>query len=291
MSVQQYVHADSVAQALDLLADPRRHAAVVAGGTALVRGKRRRVETLVDIGRCGLDRVEIMPDSIWLGAMVRAHSLVREPLPGAIGVLLAEAADGIATQPLRNVITVGGNLVRMVAWADLPVALLALDAVVEVRHRERETQLLSLAQLTAEHPRKMLPPGTLLTRVRIPRGGGGAGVTRGATYRRFRTSEVDYSLVSVAALVTLDGADRVAAAAVAVGAVTPRPRRCARGESLLLEQKPGAEVIAASARATAEELDVSPDFRLPVDLRQRILEVEIRRAISTAVARARGGAE
>ncbi len=284
MSVEAFAYPSTVKEAVNLLGDSARRAVPVGGGTALAQGSRRGASLLVDITRCGLDAIEVRDAQIELGAALSCAELCRQELPGATGVLLRETAAGIATQPLRNAITLGGNLVHLASWADFPVALLALDARVQIEHLERGPYTLSMAELVAEHPTRVLPHGALVTGVSVPR----LPAPAGATYRRFRTSTVDYALVSVAAVVELDG-KRCRRAAVAVGAVGPRPVRAPAAEQLLSGATPGAKKLAEAAAAAAAEITVVPNFRMPAELRQRILEVEIRRALEEATRRARQG--
>lgn len=282
MSAQDYVRPDDLNEVLALLADPEHNAIPVAGGSALARGSRRKAEILVDINGCGLNSLQQEDDQFVFGAGLTCRDIVRAPLPGATGQLLNEVADGVATQPLRNTITLGGNIANMVSWADFPVALLALDAHVSIAQHEQVSEIWPMQRLVNEHPLKALPKGALLTQIWVPQHDAGWG----ANYRRFRQSEVDYSLISVAAIVELKD-NKINDIAIAVGAVTPRPQRCSRAEKMLSGQHPTDKHIADAAAAALEEIRVSGNIRMHESMRRRILQVEIRRAIETAVQRAK----
>ena len=88
----------------------------LGGGTNLVDLMKLGVEqptTLVDVSRLPLDTVEETPDgALRIGATVRnsdlaAHPLVRDRFPALSQALLAGASG-----QLRNVATVGGNLLQ-----------------------------------------------------------------------------------------------------------------------------------------------------------------------------------
>ena len=282
MPAFNYVHPESLDEALALLADQEHKAIPVAGGSALSRGSRRKADIFVDLRRCGLDRFQQQDDQLVLGASMTCRDILRAGLDGATGQMLNEVADGIATQPLRNVVTIGGNIVNMLSWSDFPVALLALDANISVARHGADNEIWTMARLADEHPLKALPAGALLTQVWVPRYDDGWG----ANYRRFRQSAVDYSLASVAALVEIKD-NKINHISIAVGAVTPRPQRCEQGENLLRGKSASAKNIAAAASAAEQEIRVAANTHMQPETRRRILQVEIRRAIETAVQRAK----
>jgi xanthine dehydrogenase YagS FAD-binding subunit len=110
-----YERAADAAGAVALLAgDPG--ARFVAGGTNLVDLMRLEVETpqrLVDVNRLGHDRIEMLDDgSLRVGATVcnsdlATHPDIRERYP-----VLSEALLSGASGQLRNLATVGGNLLQ-----------------------------------------------------------------------------------------------------------------------------------------------------------------------------------
>jgi xanthine dehydrogenase YagS FAD-binding subunit len=111
----RYERAATTAEAVELLAD-RGDARFLGGGTNLVDLMRLGVETpelLVDVSRLPLDRVEdVAGGGLLVGAAVRnsdlaADARVRERYP-----LLAEGLLNGASGQLRNLATVGGNLLQ-----------------------------------------------------------------------------------------------------------------------------------------------------------------------------------
>jgi CO/xanthine dehydrogenase FAD-binding subunit len=109
-----YLKVTRVDDAVTALRTPR--ARIVAGGTNLVDLMKGGVEVprrLVDVTRLPLDRVEVAPDGgLRVGAMVRNsdlanHRAVREHYPMLSRALLAGASP-----QLRNMATVGGNLMQ-----------------------------------------------------------------------------------------------------------------------------------------------------------------------------------
>ena len=114
MRAFDYARPTDVADALALLGRPEARA--LGGGTNLVDLMKRGVERpalLVDVTHLGLDAVEALPDGgLRIGAGVRnsdlaADRLVRERYP-----MLAAALLSAASGQLRNMATVGGNLLQ-----------------------------------------------------------------------------------------------------------------------------------------------------------------------------------
>jgi xanthine dehydrogenase YagS FAD-binding subunit len=111
----RYEQATDAAQAVALVAESPR-AVFLGGGTNLVDLMRLGVEqpdVLVDVTRLPYDHLEETPDGgLRIGAGMRntdvaAHPLVRERYP-----MLAEALLNGASGQLRNLATVGGNLMQ-----------------------------------------------------------------------------------------------------------------------------------------------------------------------------------
>jgi xanthine dehydrogenase YagS FAD-binding subunit len=109
-----YLRAERVEDALDALAVPQSR--VIAGGTNLVDLMKGGVEQsllLVDITRLPLASVTEMPDgSVRIGALVRNSDLANHALIRARYPLLSQALLAGASPQLRNMATVGGNLLQ-----------------------------------------------------------------------------------------------------------------------------------------------------------------------------------
>ena len=111
----QYVRANSVADAVSLLADSPT-AKFVAGGTNLVDLMKMDVEQpskLIDISRLELDKVEDAAEGgLRIGALVRNSDLAYHPVVEMRYPVLASAIRAGASQQLRNMASTGGNLLQ-----------------------------------------------------------------------------------------------------------------------------------------------------------------------------------
>jgi xanthine dehydrogenase YagS FAD-binding subunit len=90
-------------------------AAFLAGGTSLIDLMKLEVlkpAELVDVNALPLGKVEVTSDGVQIGAMVRNSDLAYHPEIAARFPLLAEALLAGASPQLRNMATVGGNLLQ-----------------------------------------------------------------------------------------------------------------------------------------------------------------------------------
>jgi len=115
MNLFDYVRPASVAEAVAAGSQPG--AAYLAAGTNLIdlmKGGALRPGRLVDVTRVpGLDRIETLGDGgMRIGAMVRNADLARDPAFAAAYPAVVEALLSGASPQLRNVATVGGNLMQ-----------------------------------------------------------------------------------------------------------------------------------------------------------------------------------
>jgi xanthine dehydrogenase YagS FAD-binding subunit len=109
----RYVRAASESAAVDALA--KGDAMLLAGGTNLVDLMRlgvARPGVVVDVSRLPLGMIEVGPDGLTLGAMVRNSDLAHDARVKDRFPVLSEALLAGASPQLRNLATVGGNLLQ-----------------------------------------------------------------------------------------------------------------------------------------------------------------------------------
>src|SRR5262245_2234857 len=87
----------------------------LAGGTTLLDLMKLRVETpgrLIDINGLPLGAVTLLGEGVRIGALVRNSSLAYHPLIAQRYPMLSQALLAGATPQLRNMATVGGNIMQ-----------------------------------------------------------------------------------------------------------------------------------------------------------------------------------
>lgn len=133
--------------------------------------------------------------------------------------------------------------------SDMAVAMVALDAEVEVQSaggNGRSIKLQDFHRLPGTTPQveTALEHGELITAVLLPPAPAG-----GQVYRKVRDrASYDFALVSVAALVDLDG-DHIGTARIALGGVAHKPWRAVEAEQQLVGRPAAADAFQAAGAA------------------------------------------
>ena len=290
MSRFDYHQPESLADAVDLAARFGGQASFLAGGTDLiVQIERGRVAPrhVIGLGRVpGLVGIEVN-GRITLGARVTHRAI--EQTPALAGPLrcLVEGAEVIGGHQVRNVATVGGNLVNASPAADLVPCLLALDGVVTLVGPGGEREV-PIEHFLLGPNRTARRSDELVTRVDLP-----ALAPRAATafLKAGRRRAMEISVVCVAARLTLDATlARCLEARVVLGAVAPTAVRAYAAERLLEGQPVGGEAFRRAAEAAQEACRPIDDVRASAGFRQHLVGVLVRRALDRCVERARRAA-
>ena len=290
MSRFDYHQPESLADAVDLAARFGGQASFLAGGTDLiVQIERGRVAPrhVIGLGRVpGLVGIEVN-GRITLGARVTHRAI--EQTPALAGPLrcLVEGAEVIGGHQVRNVATVGGNLVNASPAADLVPCLLALDGVVALVGPGGEREV-PIEHFLLGPNRTARRSDELVTRVDLP-----ALAPRAATafLKAGRRRAMEISVVCVAARLTLDATlERCLEARVVLGAVAPTAVRAYAAERLLEGQPVGGEAFRRAAEAAQEACRPIDDVRASAGFRQHLVGVLVRRALDRCVERARRAA-
>jgi carbon-monoxide dehydrogenase medium subunit len=125
-----YVRAESVTEALGLLAEHGDDAKLLAGGHSLLPLMKLRLATpavLVDIGRLSsLSYVRDGGDHLAIGPLTTHHALANDPLITGELPVLAHVAGQIGDPQVRHRGTIGGSIAHGDPASDLPALVLAL---------------------------------------------------------------------------------------------------------------------------------------------------------------------
>jgi len=265
--LQSFQTPSNLEDAFDALASART-SAILAGGTLLMPSINTEVsgiDTLVSTRRLGLSGIRIEGRRATVGATTTLDEFGRDPRLS----VLRRVIESIASPPIRNMATVGGNLFAAQPGGDLAVALLALGAEVVIASRTgaRTAPVAEIVKRGVEHEE-------IVTAVAfdIP-----------ATDEWFYTKAMrrtmnSAAIVSVAAFVTVANGV-VCAARVALGAVAPTPVRAPTVEAALIGRPLDEASVTAAAALAARDTDPFSDAYASAWYRARVLPVHIRRAL------------
>ena len=282
----EYVVADSVEDALRLLAEGGDDAKVIAGGQSLVpllNFRMARPSLLVDINQVpGLANIRKIDEAISIGALTRHAKLTTSKTISQYLPLLSEAAAWIAHPQIRTRGTIGGSLAHADAAAELPVVLLALDAYVTARSLQGERKI-SIKELLVSHFVSSILPGELIVEVNVPL----LPPRTGAAFDEFSRRHGDYAIGGAASIVTLDEQGKCSRARITVLGGGSTALRCQEAENALIDSPLSSEDIAAAARIAVQGLDPVPTVHGSAPYRAQVIRTIVERTLAQALHRAR----
>lgn len=282
----QYHRPSSLDEALRLLADVE-DARPLAGGQSLLPMMKMRLASpaaLVDLSRIPeLAGVRREGNALRIGAMTRyADALASDELRSGCPVL-AECIEVIGDLQVRNVGTLGGSVAHADPAADLPTALLALEAEVEVTGPDG-ARAVPVGDFFVGLFTTALAEGELVTGLRVPVLPAGVG----AAYVKHPHPASRYAVAGVAALLELEDG-RCARARLAVGGVTGAPVLAEAAAARLVGGAADPAALGEAANLVAEALeDAAGDEYASAEYRVHLAGVLARRALTSAAERAAG---
>jgi len=267
----------SVDEAIAFMSERGGELRILAGGTDLLISMREGKITpraVMSIKKLPDFRtIDNAKDSgLRLGAMVTLRQIARSPQIRSHYPSLAEAALLMASEQIRSLATVGGNLCNAAPSADMAPPLIALDAMVRIIGTQGERRL-PLEEFFVGPGSTVLGSGELLADIEIP------STARKTRYLRLTPrARMDIAVVGVAAGIQLDHSC-VLTARIVLGAVAPVPLRVRPAEDALIGKPFTQAAIEAASTIAAEECSPISDVRGSDWYRRRMVGVLVTRAL------------
>ncbi len=287
MNTFEYVPAKTVKEACDLLSKYGEETKILGGGQSLVSLMKQDLVSpsyIIDIKEISdLDYIRYdEKDGLRIGALTTHRSLETSAVVQDKFFMLAEMERTLASVPVRNWGTLGGNLAHADPASDLAPTLMALGAEVTVTGSNAE-RVISLDEFFIGYFETALRPDELLIEIHVPNSGQGGGI-----YSKFAQRATDLAVVSVATHLIFDpdNSDLCKDVRIVMGSVGPTPLRAKRGEDLLKGQTIDDTLIEEAARLSAEDAQPTTDINGSEEYKREIVHVLVRRTIKEAQARA-----
>jgi len=281
----RYARAASLAEAAALLAAGHGETKLLAGGQSLVPMLNMRLvrpAVLVDLnGLAELQGIAPTPDGgLRIGALTRHAELATSPIVGERAPLLAEAARHVGHAAIRNRGTLGGSVAHADPAAELPAALVALEARIGMIGA-RGTRVVPASEFFRGLLSTALEPDEILTEIRVPAQASGWGFVEVA--RR----PGDFALAGVAAVVRAGPGPpfRCEHARVVGFGVGDRPLRLTGAERLLTGAPLDAKTAAEAGAAAGPACDPPADVHGSAEYRRHLATVLTESALLQALAR------
>lgn len=275
-------------EACEIMGELKDKGRPLAGGTDLLVNMKKKLiapGNLVSLARIEeLKEIKTSNGVLKIGACVTAAELTESKvISGTFGALAVSAAS-LGSPLVRNMATIGGNLVTARPAADLPPALMVYGAEVVLK-RNSGDRVVPLEDLLKGPGETLLGPDEILTQVLLKKPQPAAG----AAYVKLGVRKaLEISLVNVAAYIGLDSQDgSIQTARVVLGAVAPTPIRAPSAEKILLGEKPSDALFESAGNEAAKDSRPIDDFRGSAEYRRDMVKVLTRRALSKAYGDAR----
>lgn len=248
---------------------------VIAGGQSLMPLLALRMSTpdvLVDVGRVReLTAVSVRRDVVELGARIRHRDLVVGRGLGPLPAVLATAAGHIGHEAIRNRGTLGGSLAHADPAAELPAAMVLLDAQIVCRSAGA-TRVVPAREFFLGPYMTALRDDELLTAVRIPREAIG---TRYG-FAEFSPRHGDYARAGALCSLRTGPGGTVRSVRAVLFAVGSRPVDVSAALAPALECRPGEARWSGLAEAAVADQCAGDRGR------RRLAAVMLRRALNQA---------
>jgi CO/xanthine dehydrogenase FAD-binding subunit len=266
------IRPDTVEEVLDALAR-NEDVNLLAGGQSLVPLMNLRMATpalLIDLNRVqSLSGIELEADCLRIGAMTRQSTLLMDSLIAMHASLLRVAAANVGHVQTRNRGTLGGSLAHADPAAELPVAIVALDATL-VASSKRGTRQIPASSFFVDVFTTVLEPDELLTEIRIPL----ADQSRvRSAFREYAVRHGDFAIASAAVQRVHDRG--VTLFRVALGGVATVPIYCANLSRRLSEGIANADALQALIAEEVRHLSPMSDLQASANHRRRLGELAL----------------
>jgi aerobic carbon-monoxide dehydrogenase medium subunit len=280
----EYLQPTTAEEAIACLREHGSDAKVIAGGQSLLILMREGLVSppvLVSIARVavlkGID-FDDRTGRLRMGALVTHAEAARSSVLGTRFPALSAAYHNLGSPQVRNLGTLGGNLVHNAPGSDPPIALIALDARVIMRGAQG-TRECPIEEFGTSYYETALGAVELLVEVQVPPMPAGAA----CVYHKYALRQHDLPFVSVAVRLSTDPVTgRCRDVRVALGGVAPTGMRARRAEAALLGQIVTDRLAADAAAVAAEEIDPISDSHASAEYRKQVTPIAVRRALIAA---------
>ncbi len=271
-------------EACDLLWGARGKAKLIAGGTDLLIGLRSGAihpRCLLDLTHIAeLRRIEEKDGTILIGAAVTHSEIASSPLVKKYGKVLSDAASEIGSPQIRNLGTIGGNIVNASPAADSLPPLMVLNAVGKIVSGEGEREV-PLDQLFKGPYETNLKPHEILVHVAFEKL---SPVMRSSFVRLARREAMAIARMSVAVVLRIEKLmNLIEDIRISPGAVTPRPQRMPEVEDFLKGKSPDEAILKIASQKVSGVMVRTSGVRPSTPYKAPVTEALFLRAMRSAL--------
>ncbi len=281
----QYHAPGSVDEAVALLSQYGDEAKLLAGGHSLLPMMKLRFaepEHLVDINNIeSLKGIREENGEIAIGAMTSENALISSELLQQKCPILPEAARLIADPQVRNRGTIGGDIAHGDPGNDHPALMMALEATFTLVGPNGSRQVAANDFYLGTFY-TVLEADEILTEIRFAP----QSPNTGASYHKLKRKTGDFATAAAAVVIEMSG-ETCKSSRIALTNLGPTALRASDAEAVLTGQVITDELIDQAAQKAMDICDPAEDLRGDAEYKTRMGGEMTRRAIRTAVKRAK----
>ncbi len=287
----EYAAPETVEEAVKLLGENGARARMLAGGTDLivqVREHRRDIDMMIDLKKIP-EAMELSYDAkkgCTIGAAVPCvkiyeHEVIKKAYPGLI-----DAVSLVGGIQIQNRASIGGNMCNASPAADTTPIIIAHNGKCKIAGPNGVREI--PAEDFCTGPGKtVMEDNEFLLSIHLPP----PPKNFGAAYLRFiPRNEMDIAVVGTGVSVTLDESkSKCVEARISLGAVAPTPILVPEASAALVNGEIDETHIAQAAVVAQGAAKPISDMRGDAEYRVHLVKVLVRRALTTAIERAKAG--
>lgn len=278
----EYARATSLDDALAKLKASNGSGKLIAGGHSLVPLMKLRLsepQLLIDISRIpDLAGISERDGKIVIGAGTVHHEVATSALLQKRCPVVSDAAATIGDPQVRNRGTIGGSVAHGDPSADMPAALIALNAEIHLKG-PNGWRMVKAPDFFQDLFTVDMAGNEIIANIQFaPR--------PAAAYTKLYQRASHYAIVGVAAVLEVSGRS-ITSAGIGLTGATTHAQRLTNVEQALAGQPLSQKTIAAAAQLAGRDLTaLNSDLHASADYRRAMIPVFTRRALEAAMARA-----
>ncbi|HJQ69486.1 MAG TPA: xanthine dehydrogenase family protein subunit M [Blastocatellia bacterium] len=277
-----YLAPQTLDEAVRLLGEHADEAKILAGGHSLIPAMKLRLampQVLIDLGRIrDLSYIREEGDQIRIGAMTTYYEIESSERLREICPLLPETASQIGDVQVRNKGTIGGSLAHSDPAADLPAAIIALNAEM-VAVGANGDRVIKADDFFVDLMTTALEPGEILREIRVPVPASGSL----QAYAKMAQPASGFAVVGVAVNITRDQGGVCRAAGIGVTGVASKAYRATASEQALIGKSLDDQAIDGAASVITDGASINGDLFASTEYRKHLAEVYAGRALRNPV--------
>ena len=291
MHTFEYLRPKSIDEAISLMESYGERARYIAGGTdILVKIKEKKVLpdfliSLRHIPDMAYINYEEAKGVLRIGSMTTHRMLEKSSLIRGRYPILTDAVDNIGSVQIRNVATIGGNIVNAVPSADGAIPLITLGAQIRMRGPKGDREM-ELVDFFIGPGQTLLGHGEIVLEFVVPKLLPHTGM---AYYKHTRRAAMELPILGVAVLLSLeDDGITCSEARIGLGVLAPTPMRALNAEKILKGERVEDALLERAGKVAAEECKARDSVRGEAWYRRAMVEVLVKRLGRLCLERAKG---